>query len=177
MSSITAPGLLADLRTRLPLVGDFRIRLGDCTVRIKSNTSDLLDVLGTYFALLREDGDDADITIEAFETEVQDWDVPWADWKREPGELLKERFADVPGGRLVQKSRTGMHMMMAGADQMVVGPCLKNDNQVVNFVVSRQISWLMNREWVLCHAAAVVHEGRDVFFLTDVGAHIGGPAA
>ncbi len=74
----------------------------------------------------------------------------------------KESWLDVEGGRLVRKLRTGMVYLFGGADNMVIGDCLKNDSQVVNFINNRLIQARLDQGCLLGHAAAVTHEDRTI---------------
>jgi HprK-related kinase B len=43
---------------------------------------------------------------------------------------------------------------------IAAGPCLQYDNQVINYINSQYMNWLQNRDWLICHAAGIAHEGR-----------------
>ncbi len=74
----------------------------------------------------------------------------------------KESWLDVEGGRLVRKLRTGMVYLFGGADNVVIGDCLKNDSQVINFINNRLIQARLDQGDMLGHAAAVTHAGRTI---------------
>jgi HprK-related kinase B len=67
---------------------------------------------------------------------------------------------DFPDGRAVRKRLTGMMFMFGGGCNIALGPCIENDNQVVNFINNRFIQWELERGALLAHAAAVSREGR-----------------
>ncbi len=46
------------------------------------------------------------------------------------------------------------------ADRIAAGPCLHNDNQVINFINAQYMEWLQNRDWLICHASGLVRDGR-----------------
>ncbi|MFV8754946.1 HprK-related kinase B [Nannocystaceae bacterium ST9] len=69
----------------------------------------------------------------------------------------KEAWLDLPDGRIVVKLRTGMRFAFGIDDHLAIGPCLKNPNQVVNFVNNRMIQWSLHRGALLGHASAIGH--------------------
>ena len=73
---------------------------------------------------------------------------------------IKEEFLELDGGRLVRKRLTGMYFLFGQDVNLAVGPCVENDNQVVNFINNRLIQWELDRGGLLAHAAAVNHQGR-----------------
>lgn len=82
--------------------------------------------------------------------------VPLRDVPLEPGKThLKEAWADLEDGRVVRKVRTGMHFLLGSTIAVAMGPALANLNQVVNFIDSRYLRWLLDRGGVLLHAAGV----------------------
>jgi HprK-related kinase B len=147
----------AELRKR-PLDLDF----GRCNIRVLSNSSALLARLTDYFShiVITDNNVEDYVEIVAVERESIELPVSFQDWKREPGkEGRKDSFYDVEGGRLIRKVRTGMVFLQSERHKVVAGPCLINDNQVINFINNQYMSWLQQREWLNCHAAALVKEG------------------
>ncbi|MCA9686017.1 MAG: HprK-related kinase B, partial [Myxococcales bacterium] len=65
-------------------------------------------------------------------------------------------------GRMVRKRLTTMLFCFTETTHLAIGPCLDNDNQVVNFINSRYIQWLLHRGGLLCHAAGVSRNGRGI---------------
>lgn len=55
-----------------------------------------------------------------------------------------------------------MVYMFGGDDNVVIGDCLKNDSQVVNFINNRLIQARLDQGCLLGHAAAVTHGGRTI---------------
>jgi HprK-related kinase B len=142
---------------RHPPEAALRVRLGDVTIAVRSNSVALIRTLTEYFRPFLDSHTSSDVLIDAVVTEEQPaLGLPYQVWQREPGRRLKEMFADIEGGRVIKKIRTGMSFLVGGDIHMAFGPCLDNPNQVINFVVSRQISSMVNRGWLLCHAAGVV---------------------
>ncbi len=60
---------------------------------------------------------------------------------------------------MVLKVRTGMLFLQSENHRMAVGPCRQYDNQVINFVNAQYMNWLQQRDYLICHAAALVHGG------------------
>lgn len=82
------------------------------------------------------------------------------DWKREPGKSgRKDSVYDVEGGRFIHKVRTGMLFCQSVDHRIAIGPCLQNDNQIINFINNQYMTWLQQRGWQNCHAAALVKDG------------------
>ena len=153
-------------RGRLDLV------VGDCRIGVQSDSAELISRLSSYFRHWATGPCTADILITAVEMAPPDLALDFQDWKRDPGKLgRKDAFADLPDGRVVRKVRTGMQFLMTEGQRLTVGPCLENNNQVINFVVNQYISWLLRRGSVLCHAAGVARGSRG---LALVGASGGG---
>ena len=83
------------------------------------------------------------------------------DWAREPGKTgRKDSYLDLDGGRLVRKVRTGMVFLQSAGERIAAGPCLRYDNQVINFINAQYMNWLQNQGWLICHASGLVTGGR-----------------
>ena len=137
------------------------LALGAWTVSVETNSTELAKELRHYFRNFLSDDDarPADCRIVAIQTKEPDYGLEFCDWERDPGKVgRKDTFADGSDGRIVRKYRTGMQFLMGGAYRVAIGPCLANDNQVVNFVNSQFIGAMLNEGWVLCHAAAVAND-------------------
>ena len=127
-----------------------------CRLRIRSNTPEQLYQLGDYFDFVRTDAGDADIEVIAIDSAVLDTGIDFTDWSREPGKTgRKDAYHDLPGARLVHKVRTGMLFLQSEELRIAAGPCRHYDNQVINFVNSQYMNWLQQRDWLICHAAAL----------------------
>lgn len=139
------------------------LQLGECTLRVRSNSSDLIGQLKHYFSHAVGPEADADLDIIAIERAAPDLGVEFIDWKREPGKTgRKDSYFDFPGGRLVRKVRTGMVFLQSETQRIAAGPCVEYDNQVINFINAQYMNWLQHREWLICHAAGMVHNGKTV---------------
>ncbi|MDC1287677.1 HprK-related kinase B [Gammaproteobacteria bacterium] len=135
--------------------------LGDCRLRLRSNSTALIDRLRDYFGHVLIAPGDADLEIVAVERDAPELDVDFIDWQREPGKTgRKDSYLDLSGARLVRKIRTGMVFLHGSADRIAAGPCLRYDNQVINFINAQYMNWLQNRDWLICHASGLVRCGR-----------------
>lgn len=139
------------------------LNLGECRIRLRSNSKPLLNRLSSYFQPVRDKtkAGPAAIEIEAIEVPPSEIPITFRDWPREPGKSgRKDACLDIPGGRLVQKVRTGMLFLQSENWKIAYGPCLDNDNQVINFINSQYMNWLQQRGWLICHAAGISYNGR-----------------
>jgi HprK-related kinase B len=137
------------------------LALSGCTLRLRSNSTAVLADLTDYFSHIASDAMTPDIDIIAIERDAPELDIDFIDWKREPGKTgRKDSYADLPGGRLVRKVRTGMVFLQSERHRIAAGPCLKYNNQVINFINSQYMNWLQNRGWLICHAAGLVYRGK-----------------
>ena len=158
----TLAELAGPLLEAMPAREIVALDLGDCRIEIATNHPPLAERLRHYFRHVTVDrGAAADIRVVALECPAPDFGLAFTDWPRDPGKVgRKDAFADVGGGRVCHKVRTGMQFLFGGGLRLAVGPCLENDNQVINFVNAQYSSWLLDRGWSLCHAAGVVSRGR-----------------
>lgn len=135
------------------------LQCGECVIQVQSNSSVLIDQLQHYFRYLLIGDSPADIKVIAIDSEALDLPYPFQDWPREAGKTgRKDSYYDFDGGRLVRKVRTGMIFLQSESYKIAAGPCLTNPNQVINFINSQHMNWLQQRDWIICHAAAVVHK-------------------
>ncbi len=141
-----------------PVVLDF----GRCTMAVRANDTGLLKKLRDYFAhiVVQAPRQDVDIEVLAIERDPMDLPITFYDWKREPGKSgRKDAVYDIGGARFIHKVRTGMLFLQSMEQRIAVGPCLQNDNQVINFINNQYMTWLQQRGWHNCHAAALVKDG------------------
>jgi HprK-related kinase B len=90
-------------------------------------------------------------------------DEPFVEKRPDPGKTKsKEEYLDCGDGRLIRKRLTGMLFVLTGAEHLAVGPCVRNSNQIVNFINSRLIAHRLDRDCYLGHAAAVACRGRGI---------------
>lgn len=153
---IAISSLMAQLKSEYPSVGSLPLAIGDCRILLESNHESLLALLRDYFRHVLGDGGPAALRITLIEAPAPDFAVSLRYWPREPDKAgQKESFSDLDGGRIVRKVRTSMQFLVSETEQLAVGPCLDNVNQVINLVNTQYMGWLMRRDFALCHAAGV----------------------
>ena len=160
--TMTPAAAAAALHGNAALTPDaLHLGLGDCTLRLRSNSAALIDGLSDYFGHVSIAPRDPDIEIIAIERDAPDLGVTFTDWQQEPGKTMrKDSYLDLDGARLVRKVRTGMVFLHGMADRIAAGPCLRYENQVINFINAQYMNWLQNRDWLICHASGLVRDGR-----------------
>ncbi len=158
----TVESAMSELQDKAPLCADeLYLALNECVLRVRSNSAELLAGLADYFSHVASDAVTPDVDIIAIERDAPELGVDFIDWKREPGKSgRKDSYADLPGGRLVRKVRTGMVFLQSESRCIAAGPCRKYDNQVINFISSQYMNWLQNRGWLIGHAAGLVYRGK-----------------
>ncbi len=147
-----------------------RLRFGECVIDVRTNNPSLITNLTRYYSDFldsgtgSESGNPPDMIVTALETDVWNPDLPWIVKQPDPGKTkIKEEYLDLTleqgEGRFVRKRLTGMLFYFDRETHLAVGPCQANDNQVINFINSRFIQWMLDRNGLLCHAAGVSLNG------------------
>ncbi|MCK5664124.1 MAG: hypothetical protein KAI17_11590, partial [Thiotrichaceae bacterium] len=129
------------------------LKIGECRLDLHSNSKALIDKLQLFFSSCNVIGDQgaADIKMTAIECEALDLGIDFIDWKREPGKTgRKDEYFDLTGARVVRKVRTGMVFLQNEQQRIAAGPCIENDNQVINYLNSQYMNWLQQRDWLIC---------------------------
>jgi HprK-related kinase B len=140
---------------------ELHLALGDCHIRLRSNSVELIEGLRGYFGHVLGPTGEPTLEIVAVERPAPELGATFVDWKREPGKTgRKDSYVDLPAARLIRKVRTGMVFLQSETARIAAGPCRRYDNQVINFVNAQYMNWLQHRGWHICHAAGLVHEGR-----------------
>jgi len=146
------------LSTGLSAPHELFLDLGDCRIKIASNSPELLAELDGYFGAFVAGPGQVELSLTALEAESPSVPLDLIVKEPDPGkDKVKEEYADLPGGRLVRKVLTGMVFLFGQEVNLAVGPCLKNPNQIVNFINNRYIEHKLNRGCLLGHSAAVAH--------------------
>lgn len=137
------------------------IAVGGLGIRLRSNSAELLARMRDYFAGWLVELERPDVVVEAVEQAAPDLGITFVDWRREPGKTgRKDSYHDLSGARLVRKVRTGMVFLQSAGRRIAAGPCLANDNQVINFVNAQYMNSLQQEGWLICHAAALARNDR-----------------
>ena len=136
------------------------IGLNGFAIGIGTNSQAHFNQLERYFDHWLAGAKEVDREVFAIDGPPPDPGVDFIDWKPEPGKTgRKDAYADIRGGRLILKVRTGMTFLQSEDWAVAVGPCTENNNQVVNFVNAQYINRLRQRGAVICHAAGLVANG------------------
>jgi HprK-related kinase B len=158
----TAAGLVESLTAGVSVEHVVRLDVGGCRIDVASDDARLVATLDRYFhEVLTPDRAGPEFRIVAIQADPASLDLPWAAKPPDPGKTrIKEDWVDFPDGRAVRKRLTGMVFVFGGGVQLAYGPCLENDNQVVNFVNNRYMQWRLSQGYLLAHAGAVALSGR-----------------
>lgn len=138
------------------------VRFGACRIRVRCSRPEMAGELAAYFgAFIEEAPAGVEIEISAVEGDPPSISTPLEDKQPDPGKTrIKEAWADIRGGRIVRKKLTGMVFLFSRERHVAVGPCMRNMNQVINFINNRYLQWLLDRGGLLGHAAGVVINGQ-----------------
>ncbi|NOT02471.1 MAG: HprK-related kinase B [Phycisphaerales bacterium] len=161
--------LADDVRTRFPTDHTLDLKFEDCSMRVHGNSAALIDRLREYYGrfVTREPGRQFQIAV--LESPALPVDIDFNPVsRRDLRAALKEEIADLPDGRIIRKSRTGMVFLIGDDVHVAIGPCARNPNQVVNFIDNRFIEWRLRCGGLLLHASGVS--------LDNAGLAIAGPA-
>ncbi|MCG8405937.1 MAG: HprK-related kinase B [Phycisphaerales bacterium] len=140
------------------------LRFDDCTIYVQSNSKRLIEELTDYYGgFVAKESADPGIHVYLLEAPEQSIDLPFTAYPPGPGKTrIKDEYVDFPDGRLLRKRLTRMVFLFGGEHNIAVGPCLENSNQAVNFINNRFIQSVLDRGYLLCHAAAVARQGRGI---------------
>ncbi|MEW6076877.1 MAG: HprK-related kinase B [Thermodesulfobacteriota bacterium] len=145
-----------NLRLSNPAGHTLGLVFGGCRFSIESNRGEIIEALGAYFSPFPGDKGTATVTVTVIEAPPPDFAEPFVLKEPEPGKSrIKEEYLDLENGRIVRKRLTGMVFVFGEGDNLAVGPCRENLNQVVNFINNRYIEWKLCRGALLGHAAGV----------------------
>lgn len=172
LSAAALGAMVGALREHLLRPGHtLRLHLADDFIAlVESNSRALLDRLAEYFCEFLAGDPDAPVTtrLTALQShpppiESMFFQRPFTINPTTSPRGPKESWLDIEGGRLVRKLRTGMVYLFGGRANLVIGDCLENESQVVNFINNRLIQARLDQGCLLGHAAAVTSEaGRTI---------------
>lgn len=145
------------LRNKYPANHLTHLAFADCALVVKSNSAQLIAYLEHYFhPFLSHDDGKVMIEITAHEAPAPEFIEKFTIKEPDSGKTkIKEEFLDLEDGRVVRKRLTDMVFFFGGADNLAIGPCEANPNQVINFINNRFINWKLKQGYLLGHAAAV----------------------
>lgn len=156
-----------------PVTARIELRFLACTVAVETDSLRLAARLESYFApYLSPGGAPADVELRALaETPVYDA-ARMRPWRPSPGRRLKERSYDTEDGvRFILKDRTGMLIVLGGAEKRIAGDVEAHANQVINLIGTLFGLSLLDQGYVMVHASAVVgrRDRRALVFLGNSG--------
>jgi len=156
LTGTTRKELAETVKTACPANHELFLDLGGCPIRVLSSTDGLNNALADYFKEFLTEKGEPQIVVSAHEYPDVACDLAFNVKQPDPGKTkIKEEWVDLPDGRVVRKRLTGMHFLFGQGENVAVGPCLDNANQVINFVNNRFIEWKLNQGGFLGHAAGV----------------------
>uniref|UniRef100_I2PZU1 Serine kinase of the HPr protein, regulates carbohydrate metabolism n=1 Tax=Desulfovibrio sp. U5L TaxID=596152 RepID=I2PZU1_9BACT len=156
----TLAHLLAPILASTPAPHRLEVTFDDVTVAVSSNSEELIDKLLDYYRDFRGGGGATVVPVVAIEAGPPDLPLPFAVQEREAGKSLKEAYVELPDGRVVRKLKTGLVFAFGHGENYAVGPCVQNDNQIVNFINNRFIELRLKRGALLFHAAGIAEAGQ-----------------
>ncbi len=133
------------------------LAFGDVSTEVRTNSRELKRQLRNYYrGFVCEKKQQPHMNIVAVESSAPQFDCNFIIKQPDPGKTkIKEEYIDFPDGRMVKKRLTGMIFCFGNGLNLALGPCTANPNQIINFINNRYIQWLLNRGFLLGHAAAV----------------------
>ena len=159
--SIAMDDIVAEHIKAHPAKHRVRLQFGGVRLDVHTNFAALQDKLLSYYRDFMGNDDKPLIEITAVEMPPIEVNLPLTLKEPDPGKTkIKEEYADLSDGRIVKKRLTGMVFVFGGDSHVALGPCVLNDNQVVNFINNRFIEFLIKGGCLLFHAAGIAWKGR-----------------
>ena len=154
-----------------PIVDTLKLSFDGDRIDVHANSHELVAKLRHYYRDFLGESGQAIIMVTALEIAEPVLPVSLEAKEPEPGKTrIKEEYADLADGRVVRKLLTGMAFVFGGQDNLAMGPCLANDNQVVNFINNRYIEHVIKAGALLFHASGVALGGRGLTMAGFAGA-------
>lgn len=159
----TRAALFARYTREYPASEELFLAMGDCRFCVRTNSRPLAKELRAYFAPFLRVSSAVDITVTALQTPAQDLGLAYVVKQPDPGKTkIKEEWVDIDGGRVIRKRLTGMVFLFGEDENLALGDCEANPNQVVNFINNRFIEKKLGAGCLLAHAAGVAQNGRGI---------------
>ena len=154
---LTVQDIASELTQKYPPTLDLKLGFEGVVVGVLTNSRGLAQKLSGYFSeFLAPEDTPADLRVTALEAPPPEFPEPFIINQPDPGKTkVKEEYLDLPDGRVVRKRLTDMVFLFGRGFNVAVGPCVDNDNQVVNFINNRLIERELDCGALLAHAAAV----------------------
>ncbi|OEU70700.1 MAG: serine kinase [Desulfovibrio sp. S3730MH75] len=161
MTTITRAALVKKYRKDFPATKALFIRFDDIIIETRINTDKLHGYLENYFKDFLTSERKSDILITVHECPALDLDINYTVKQPDSGKIkIKEEFSNLNDGKVVRKILTGMIFAFGNGENIAIGPCTENSNQVINFINTRFIEHKLNQGYFLGHAAGVIQHGR-----------------
>jgi len=156
-SPMTVDDVVKEHLEKYPTEHHLALQFGDVRIDVHTNSKELTDRLMTYYRDFPASDGKPMIEVTAIEMlPLQLGQIALRIKEPDPGKSkIKEEYADLADGRIVRKRLTGMVFVFGGDRHVALGPCIQNDNQIVNFINNRHIELLIRRGCLLFHAAGV----------------------
>jgi len=141
------------------------LRFGNCIIRHDTPQIRLHQVLSDYFKwFVTTAKEEPEIVIISIDTAEPKFNFPYIQKQPDPGKtkIKEEYFEGADRMRIIRKLLTGMHFICGTGINIALGPCLKNSNQVINFINSRYIEYNLKNGALLLHAAGIAIDGEGV---------------
>lgn len=162
-TATTRSAIVEKYRKEFPATESLFIDFGGCVIETRVNNAELLALLKNYFKEFLSDAVNSDILITAHECPKADLGLAYTIKQPEPGKTkIKEEFCNLVDGRAVFKRLTGMIFVFGGGENIAIGPCMENSNQLINFINNQFIACKLNHGCYLGHAAGVLENGRGI---------------
>lgn len=159
-NGLSVSAILNNHLTKYAVKHKLMLEFNDTYILICSNSKTLINQLANYFGGFTTNlTHTSDILIYAIDAEplMVGSDYDYKIKKPDPGKTkIKEEYIYLSDGRIVRKRLTGMQFVFGRGNNLAVGPAIKNYNQVVNFINNRYIERLVNKNYLLAHAAGVI---------------------
>lgn len=150
---------------KMLLEKDLLLEFDKCFICITSNSEKMIDYLGNYFKSFISKRKDVrvDYKIKIFERNNLDLKMDFKIVKPGFGKTkIKEEYHELENGRIVKKVLTGLIFLTGKEVNSVFGRCLKNANQIVNFINNKYIQWLLEQGGILLHAAGICSNSQGI---------------
>lgn len=155
--------LVNSVRNSYPALCSLHLRFGECHIRITANHEKIVDELSEYFSPFVTTDPQNQISISIHQGDTPIFKTNFTIKQPDPGKKkIKEEYLNLIDGRIVRKRLTGMLFAFGNNNNIALGPCLDNLNQVINFINNRYIEWELCRGYLLGHAAAVIWKGAGI---------------
>ncbi len=154
---LTVSQIIRELRGKYPADHVLFLKFHDLAIQFRTNETRLIRALQYYFNPFISEKEENALLITAHQAEPPEFESEFLTKPPDPGKnRIKEEYFDLPDGRVVRKRLTSMIFIFGGDEHLAIGPCLANDNQVINFINNRLIAHMLEKGCLLGHAAGIL---------------------